>query len=73
MPPTVHGGDHAGRSGTQVPSIANLYLAGHLIGEGFLADASFSSMPRRASAAEGNVARSSEKMLTEESIHSVCE
>jgi phytoene dehydrogenase-like protein len=43
MLPTAEGGGYAGRPGTQVPGIDNLYLAGDWIGDGFLSDASFNS------------------------------
>jgi phytoene dehydrogenase-like protein len=38
--PTAVGGGYAGRPGPRVPGLANLYLAGDWIGDGFLADAS---------------------------------
>jgi phytoene dehydrogenase-like protein len=43
MLPNVNSGGYAGRPRPEVPGIANLYLAGDWIGEGFLADASFGS------------------------------
>jgi phytoene dehydrogenase-like protein len=43
MLPTANGGGYAGRPGPRVPGIANLYLAGDWIGEGFLSDASMGS------------------------------
>lgn len=43
MLPTASGGGYAGRPGPQVPGIANLYLAGDWIGEGFLSDPSMGS------------------------------
>jgi phytoene dehydrogenase-like protein len=43
MLPTARGGGYAGRPGPQVPGIANLYLAGDWIGEGFLSDPSMGS------------------------------
>jgi phytoene dehydrogenase-like protein len=43
MLPTANGGGYAGRPGSQVPGIANLYLAGDWIGEGFLSDPSMAS------------------------------
>jgi phytoene dehydrogenase-like protein len=43
MLPTASSGGYAGRPGPQVPGIANLYLAGDWIGEGFLSDASMQS------------------------------
>jgi phytoene dehydrogenase-like protein len=43
MVPTAQGGGYAGRPGTQVPGITNLYLAGDWIGDWFLSDASFGS------------------------------
>ncbi len=43
MLPTASGGGYAGRPGPQVPGIANLYLAGDWIGEGFLSDPSTGS------------------------------
>jgi phytoene dehydrogenase-like protein len=41
--PTASSSGYAGRPGPRVPGIANLYLAGDWIGEGFLADASMGS------------------------------
>src|SRR5579884_2488505 len=41
--PTASSGGYAGRPGPRVPGLANLYLAGDWIGEGFLADASMGS------------------------------
>ena len=41
--PTASNGGYAGRPGPRVPGIANLYLMGDWIGEGFLADASMGS------------------------------
>lgn len=41
--PTAVSGGYAGRPGSHVPGLANLYLAGDWIGEGFLADASMGS------------------------------
>jgi phytoene dehydrogenase-like protein len=43
MLPTAQAGGYAGRPGTHLPGISNLYLAGDWIGEGFLSDASFAS------------------------------
>lgn len=43
MLPTASGGGYAGRPGPQVPGIANLYLVGDWIGEGFLSDPSMGS------------------------------
>ena len=43
MLPTASGGGYAGRPGPKVPGIANLYLAGDWIGEGFLSDPSMES------------------------------
>jgi phytoene dehydrogenase-like protein len=43
MLPTAQAGGYAGRPGPRVPGLANLYLAGDWIGDGFLADASLSS------------------------------
>lgn len=43
MLPTASGGGYAGRPGPKVPGIANLYLAGDWIGEGFLLDPSMGS------------------------------
>jgi phytoene dehydrogenase-like protein len=43
MLPTADGGGYAGRPGSQVPGITNLYLAGDWIGAGFLSDASIGS------------------------------
>jgi phytoene dehydrogenase-like protein len=43
MLPTASGGGYAGRPGPIVPGIANLYLAGDWIGEGFLSDPSMGS------------------------------
>ena len=43
MLPTATGGGYAGRSGPQVSGLANLYLVGDWIGEGFLVDASLRS------------------------------
>jgi phytoene dehydrogenase-like protein len=43
MLPTTSGGGYAGRPGPKVPGIANLYLAGDWIGEGFLSDPSMGS------------------------------
>lgn len=43
MLPTASDGGYAGRPGPQVPGIANLYLAGDWIGEGFLSDPSMGS------------------------------
>ncbi len=43
MLPTASAGGYAGRPGPQVPGIANLYLAGDWIGEGFLSDPSMAS------------------------------
>jgi phytoene dehydrogenase-like protein len=43
MLPTASGGGYAGRPGPEVPGIANLYLAGDWIGEGFLSDPSMGS------------------------------
>ena len=42
--PTARGGGFGGRPGTQVPGVANLYLAGDWVGSaGFLSDASAAS------------------------------
>jgi phytoene dehydrogenase-like protein len=47
--PTAKDGGFAGRPGSQVPDIANLYLAGDWVGpEGFLVDASMASARRAA-------------------------
>ncbi len=43
MLPTASRGGYAGRPGPRVPGIANLYLAGDWIGEGFLSDSSMGS------------------------------
>ncbi len=43
MLPTVSAGGYAGRPSPLVPGIAHLYLAGDWIGDGFLADPSFTS------------------------------
>ncbi|MFL5663967.1 MAG: phytoene desaturase family protein [Ktedonobacteraceae bacterium] len=43
MLPTASGGGYTGRPGPKVPGIANLYLAGDWIGEGFLSDPSMGS------------------------------
>jgi phytoene dehydrogenase-like protein len=43
MLPTAQAGGYAGRPGLRVPGLANLYLAGDWIGDGFLADASLGS------------------------------
>jgi phytoene dehydrogenase-like protein len=43
MLPTAGTGGYAGRPGPLVPGIANLYLAGDWIGEGFLSDPSMAS------------------------------
>ena len=43
MLPTAQGGGYAGRPQPQIPGIANLYLVGDWIGDGFLSDASFGS------------------------------
>lgn len=43
MLPTASGGGYAGRPVPQVPGIANLYLVGDWIGEGFLSDPSMGS------------------------------
>jgi phytoene dehydrogenase-like protein len=43
MLPTASTGGYAGRPKSQVPGIANLYLAGDWIGEGFLSDPSMGS------------------------------
>jgi phytoene dehydrogenase-like protein len=43
MLPTAQAGGYAGRPGPRVPGLANLYLAGDWIGDGFLADASLGS------------------------------
>jgi phytoene dehydrogenase-like protein len=43
MLPTAQAGGYAGRLGPRVPGLANLYLAGDWIGDGFLADASLGS------------------------------
>jgi phytoene dehydrogenase-like protein len=43
MLPTASGGGYAGRPGPKVPGMANLYLAGDWIGEGFLSDPSMGS------------------------------
>jgi phytoene dehydrogenase-like protein len=43
MLPTASGGGYAGRPGPEVAGIAQLYLAGDWIGEGFLVDASLGS------------------------------
>jgi phytoene dehydrogenase-like protein len=43
MLPTASGGGYADRPGPKVPGIANLYLAGDWIGEGFLSDPSMGS------------------------------
>lgn len=47
--PTAKDGGFAGRPGSQVPGIVNLYLAGDWVGpEGFLVDASIASAHRAA-------------------------
>ncbi len=43
MLPTVKDGGYAGRPGPRVPGLANLYLTGDWIGEGFLSDPSLGS------------------------------
>ena len=43
MLPTAQNGGFAGRPGTRVQGIDNLYLAGDWVGPGFLSDASFNS------------------------------
>ncbi len=43
MLPMAGDGGYASRPGPQVPGIANLYLVGDWIGEGFLSDASMGS------------------------------
>lgn len=43
MLPTAKNGGYSGRPKPQVPGLANLYLVGDWIGEGFLADASMGS------------------------------
>ncbi|GHO81533.1 dehydrogenase [Ktedonobacter sp. SOSP1-85] len=43
MLPTAQNGGYAGRPGSRVPGLNNLYLIGDWIGEGFLADPSFGS------------------------------
>ena len=43
MLPMAETGGYAGRPGPRVPGLANLYLAGDWIGDGFLADASLGS------------------------------
>lgn len=43
MLPTASGGGYAGRPGPKVPGIANLYLVGDWIGDGFLSDPSMGS------------------------------
>lgn len=43
MLPTANSGGYAGRPGPRVPGLANLYLAGDWIGEGFLSDPSMGS------------------------------
>lgn len=48
MLPTASTGGYAGRPGVKVPGIANLYLAGDWIGEGFLSDPSMASARRAA-------------------------
>jgi len=69
MLPTAKSGGYAGRPGPQVPGIANLYLAGDWIGEGFLSDASFGSARQIAHLLlKGDLKRSKEQQAAKEAI-----
>jgi hypothetical protein len=46
MLPTASGAGYVGRPGPAVPGLANLYLAGDWIGEGFLSDATWAAAAR---------------------------
>ena len=63
--PIAKDGGFAGRPGSQVPGIANLYLAGDWVGpEGFLVDASMASARRAAQMASEYVPSSQGKAVT---------
>jgi phytoene dehydrogenase-like protein len=66
MLPTASGGGYAGRPGPQVPGIANLYLVGDWIGEGFLSDPSMGSARQVAQLIlQGNSLTTSPKTLVD--------
>jgi phytoene dehydrogenase-like protein len=62
MLPTASGGGYAGRPGPRVPGLANLYLAGDWIGEGFLSDPCMSSARQAAQLALQNASFSTGKI-----------
>ncbi len=63
--PTAKDGGFAGRPGSQVPGVANLYLAGDWVGpEGFLVDASMASARRAAQMVSQYVPSSRGKAVT---------
>ncbi len=64
MLPTAGGGGYAGRPGPRVPGLANLYLAGDWIGEGFLSDPSMGSARQVAQILLQNGSLTAEKKAT---------
>jgi phytoene dehydrogenase-like protein len=70
--PTAAEGSFAGRPGTRVPGISNLYLAGDWVGpEGFLADASTASAREAARLVleDGSLSRQRRLPLRKSSVH----
>ena len=64
LPTAKHGG-FAGRPGSQVSGVANLYLAGDWVGpEGFLVDASMASARKAAQMVSQYVPSSQGKVVT---------
>lgn len=68
MLPTARDGGYASRPGPQVPGLANLYLAGDWIGEGFLSDPSMGSARQVAHLLLQDASRSREKKVAAGSI-----
>lgn len=70
--PTAAEGGFAGRPGTRVPGLSNLYLAGDWVGpEGFLADASTASAREAARRVleDGSLSRQTALPLRHSSVH----